>query len=247
MSLGKNIAFKRKKQAWTQKHLASLMNVSDKTISSWENERTYPDVGSLVLLSEISNLSLDELIKEDLNMVKNLDRDLKDGRRWKKWKWLGGVTAILISGFILLNLAWFLRINQRQAELDNYPWENEVTPLPEHLSFIGYYIKSNNLYVYLSSYKTKYSVSYLDFDTAVRQVRVSDEEGKTLALNTEDEIIFYNGKGSYLKLNRQLKPTAGKTHSKAMTKAQQKKFLTNYQADIKKYYAAGIKVFSDLN
>ncbi|CRH22468.1 XRE family transcriptional regulator (fragment) [Carnobacterium maltaromaticum] len=81
MTIGKNIAAKRKERSWTQKQLAEVLNVSDKTISSWENERTYPDIVMLIQLSDTFNLSLDKLIREDLKMVKEFDYAIKNWRK----------------------------------------------------------------------------------------------------------------------------------------------------------------------
>jgi len=46
----------RKEKNWTQKELAEKLNVSDKTISSWETGRTYPDIDSLIQLADLFDL-----------------------------------------------------------------------------------------------------------------------------------------------------------------------------------------------
>ncbi|WP_314068213.1 helix-turn-helix transcriptional regulator [uncultured Vagococcus sp.] len=56
--------------------------VSDKTISSWENNRSYPDIVMLISLSNSCKISLDELIK-DRDMVKTIDRNLKLKKNYK--------------------------------------------------------------------------------------------------------------------------------------------------------------------
>ena len=61
----------------TQKRLGEILNVSDKTISSQENRRTYPDISHIVILFEFLNVSLDTFLKEDKVMVRKFDRDLK--------------------------------------------------------------------------------------------------------------------------------------------------------------------------
>jgi len=67
----------RKEKNWTQKELAEKLNVSDKTISSWETGRTYPDIDSLIQLADLFDLTLDELIRGDKKMIKNLDKKIK--------------------------------------------------------------------------------------------------------------------------------------------------------------------------
>jgi len=67
----------RKEKNWTQKELAEKLNVSDKTISSWETGRTYPDIDSLIQLADLFDFTLDELIRGDKKMIKNLDKKIK--------------------------------------------------------------------------------------------------------------------------------------------------------------------------
>lgn len=247
MTIGKNIAQSRKNNHWTQKHLAELMHVSDKTISSWENERTYPDISSLIQLSEYLDLSLDELIKGDMNMVKSIDENLEEGRKWKKWKWLIIVTSILVSGFILLNISWVLWTNHRQAELDNYPWSQEE--LPEELSdiLLTRYVEKDGLYVSLTGYETKYSTAYLQFDNSIREVWVWSKELFSLWIKNRDKIIFYDGHGSSIDLNSELSPVKGRKNSVEMTKVEQQEFVEKYKNEIARCYEAGIAVFNDFN
>ena len=70
MELGKQIKKYRKEISLSQDVLAEKIYVSRQTISNWENDKSYPDVKSLVLLSEIFNVSLDELIKGDVMTMK---------------------------------------------------------------------------------------------------------------------------------------------------------------------------------
>lgn len=77
MKIEDKIKTYRKEKGWTQKELAELLHLSDKTISSWETGRTYPDLDSLIQLADLFDLTLDELIKEDTKMIKNLDKKIK--------------------------------------------------------------------------------------------------------------------------------------------------------------------------
>lgn len=63
MELGKQIRKYRNEQSLSQDGLAEKVYVSRQTISNWENSKSYPDVNSLVLLSEVFGVSLDQLIK----------------------------------------------------------------------------------------------------------------------------------------------------------------------------------------
>ena len=70
MELGKQIKKYRKEISLSQDALAEKVYVSRQTISNWENDKSYPDVSSLVLLSEIFNVTLDQLIKGDVKVMK---------------------------------------------------------------------------------------------------------------------------------------------------------------------------------
>lgn len=70
MELGKQIKTHRQEEHLSQEELANRVYVSRQTISNWENDKSYPDVNSLVLLSEIFQISLDNLIKGDIEVMK---------------------------------------------------------------------------------------------------------------------------------------------------------------------------------
>lgn len=70
MELGKQIKKYRTDKQLSQEQLAERIFVSRQTISNWENNRNYPDIKSLLLLSEIFEVSLDNLIKGDLEKMK---------------------------------------------------------------------------------------------------------------------------------------------------------------------------------
>lgn len=72
MELSVQLKSCRNKNGWTQKDLAEKLNVSDKTISSWETGRTYTDISMLLNLSELFNISLDEFMRGDSKMIKKL-------------------------------------------------------------------------------------------------------------------------------------------------------------------------------
>lgn len=66
-SLGSFIALLRKEKGLTQKQLAELLNVSDKTISHWECDETSPDISILPELASLLGVTVDELLKGEKN------------------------------------------------------------------------------------------------------------------------------------------------------------------------------------
>ena len=61
--LSKNLRELRERRGLTQKDLADKLSLSDKTISKWENERSIPDVFTLLKLAELLDCALDDFFE----------------------------------------------------------------------------------------------------------------------------------------------------------------------------------------
>ena len=97
MELGKQIKKHRQEVQLSQEKLADRVYVSRQTISNWENDKSYPDVNSLVLLSEIFHISLDNLIKGDIEVMK----DVIQKEEIEKMNRYGGIyTMMLIASAV---------------------------------------------------------------------------------------------------------------------------------------------------
>ncbi len=70
MELGQRIKMYRSEKFLSQESLAERVYVSRQTISNWENGKSYPDINSLILLSEVFETTLDNLIKGDVEKMK---------------------------------------------------------------------------------------------------------------------------------------------------------------------------------
>lgn len=70
MELGQRLKAHRKELGISQDELAEKIFVSRQSISNWENNKTYPDIHTLLLLAETFGVSLDELIKGDVEEMK---------------------------------------------------------------------------------------------------------------------------------------------------------------------------------
>lgn len=98
MELGKQIKRYRTKAGLSQEDLADKVYVSRQTISNWENDKSYPDVKSLMLLSEIFEISIDNLIKGDLDKMK---REI-DTQEYAQFQKDSIIFTIMLAGLILL-------------------------------------------------------------------------------------------------------------------------------------------------
>lgn len=54
----------------TQEDFAKIFHVTRQTVSNWEHEKSYPDLQTIIQISDEFNISLDKLLKEDIQMVK---------------------------------------------------------------------------------------------------------------------------------------------------------------------------------
>lgn len=72
MNVGARIKKHREKQNISQDELALKVFVSRQTISNWETNKSYPDIKSLTMLSNIFHVTLDDFIKGDIEEMKKI-------------------------------------------------------------------------------------------------------------------------------------------------------------------------------
>lgn len=94
MELGRHIRQYRTEKGLSQEDLADKIYVSRQTVSNWETDKTYPDIESLVLLSVFFDVTVDDLIKGDVEAMK--EAIAKD---WKKMCALnlGGLVVVFVG------------------------------------------------------------------------------------------------------------------------------------------------------
>ena len=91
MELGSRIKKYRNELNLSQEALAEKVYVTRQTISNWENDKNYPDISSLLRLGEIFNVSIDVLLKGDVEVIQNVIKE-EDIRQFGK---MGNVFTIL--------------------------------------------------------------------------------------------------------------------------------------------------------
>ena len=72
MNISNQLKNYRKEFNLSQEELADIIHVSRPTISNWENSKSYPDLQSLLLISDYFKISLDELVKGDVADMKKV-------------------------------------------------------------------------------------------------------------------------------------------------------------------------------
>lgn len=140
MELGKHIKKYRTEANLSQEELADKIFVSRQTISNWENNKTYPDIKSLVLMSEVFRVSLDHLIKGDLERMKK-EIDMQEYAKFQKdsaiftilfiallivpvplvmlWKWFGLALYLCLFG-IGMYFAVRIETYKRKYDIQTY-------------------------------------------------------------------------------------------------------------------------------
>ena len=114
MEVGQRLKDLRAEAHMSQDDLAARVYVSRQTISSWENGKTYPDVQSLLLLSEIFDVTVDSLIKGDVEaMTKTVDSDVRTMKRLSYVMTVFIVLTVIACGWFSFQVAvWDWPIEQ---------------------------------------------------------------------------------------------------------------------------------------
>lgn len=73
MNFSKKLYMLRTKAGLTQDEMADKFGVSRQTVYKWENEITYPEVDRIIRISEVFNVSIDYLLKDNLSVKINED------------------------------------------------------------------------------------------------------------------------------------------------------------------------------
>ena len=111
MELGNRIKQHRTAHGWSQDDLAEKAYVSRQTISNWENDKSYPDLQSLLLLGSLFGLSLDQLVKGDIEIMQKAinQQDIHAVHRSAVWMTVFMVLAALSAVPLAeVGLGWVL-------------------------------------------------------------------------------------------------------------------------------------------
>lgn len=104
MELGKQIKTYRQNAKLSQEELANRIYVSRQTISNWENDKSYPDMNSLVLLSEIFKTSIDNLIRGDIDIMKEVIKK----EEIAKFNHYGRIYSIMLTATVVSAVPLFI-------------------------------------------------------------------------------------------------------------------------------------------
>ena len=146
----------RKKKGWSQEELGDKLDVSRQTISKWESGQTTPELEKLIKLSELFEITVDELIKGDKDISNNIsneidrnDKENKDNRTVHKNKRFSKFKKIILLVLLAVIICYIIIVIGRLKII--YAAENIL-------------IDNISKYTYLEIDKTEYNESsnYLD-------------------------------------------------------------------------------------
>lgn len=100
MEIGSKLKNARNEKGITQEQAAELLDVSRQTISNWENNKSYPDIISVIKMSDIYSVSLDHLLKEEESMNQTYQEFLEESTNTVKAKRNLGKIILFSTYFI---------------------------------------------------------------------------------------------------------------------------------------------------
>ena len=101
MVIGNKLKNARNEKGITQEQAAELLGVTRQSISNWENNRSYPDIISVIKMSDIYSVSLDHLLKEEKSMNQTYQEFLEESTNTVRAKRTLGEIILLSAYFII--------------------------------------------------------------------------------------------------------------------------------------------------
>lgn len=114
IKIGKFIAEERKNKKYTQRQLADILGISDKTISKWETGNGFPEISLLLPLCEELNISVNELLsgerlsdtdykqKAEENMVSFIKEKEENKKKMQMTFMIGGIATVSFLTLIMV-------------------------------------------------------------------------------------------------------------------------------------------------
>lgn len=95
MNIGNEIKKHRAQMNISQEELAERVFVTRQTVSNWETEKSYPDIHSVLLLSQVFGTTVDVLLKEDIPQMKS-EINQNEIKRFNKYSSIYTILFILV-------------------------------------------------------------------------------------------------------------------------------------------------------
>lgn len=142
MQFAEKIKQIRTKNHLTQEQFAMRLNVTRQAVSNWENNRNLPDIQMLILITEIFDVTLDELILGDEKMNKLTEKLIEDTNQTKRAK-LNLATTLIGTILLLLGIVCLVikALSVEYIDAQGILYENFfLLPIGFSLLFAGFIV-----------------------------------------------------------------------------------------------------------
>lgn len=240
MDIGSKLKQHRTQRQLNQETVAEKLHVSRGTISSWETGRTFPDIEKLIYLSELYELSLDQLLKEEPIIMETI---VTERKKLKRYKWVKTIGLGLLVFFLLYNIYWFTIVFPHNAKLKD--WTH--TSSNNYLERDGYIFQAHDLKypmflpngnISVATYKNGPFWISIDGD----QVMVSVNESDPLIKGLENKEDF-----GMIRMNRKDLNSAEYTNLDGKDGNLTKQLLSKHSVEFTKAYQATERVWKEVN
>ena len=111
MFFSERLKKEREQRGWSQIYLAEKIHVSRQSVSKWETGKNYPSIEVIIDLSDLFDITIDELLRSDEELKEKVIQDSKQlaHPNWKTFfdsLFLLGVFLLLVK-LIILGLNYF--------------------------------------------------------------------------------------------------------------------------------------------
>lgn len=151
MEIGAIIKKARCEASLTQEQAAEALGVSRQTVSNWENCKSYPDIISVIKMSDLYSVSLDCLLKEETSMKQTYKEYLEESTNTVKSKERQSLLMLILVtlGIWALSVLTFWLVKSR-VDSTGYSLTIMWTVLPITFFVVSFMIGFQN---YFGKYK----------------------------------------------------------------------------------------------
>ncbi len=184
MKIGDKILELRKNAKMSQEKLAEKLNVTRQTISNWELGQTLPDIEQTKEISKIFNITLDELVDNDVKdvlveKVNNTQEDVNKIEKKLKIILISIIIFIISSIIIMITSICVYAIHKENKEIIKYP----IIEYPKEVGVIE--VKGT-----LNEFSTVYCIRYGENDEVLN---ISKEYvNRNLAIDFNSDMVLFN-------------------------------------------------------
>lgn len=182
MKLGKEISQIRKDHSMTQEAFGQIFHVTRQTVSNWENEKSYPDLETLVALSDHFGISLDTLLKEDEHMIQTIDKERRRGKRL--FKGVIAALSIVVIACASYSGYWYYQKSSFEEQFDGivqkYGFSPQIITSDDGNEFAtGAYVAQDG--------NIEYNIIPPDFPTLLSFDTAIPDDAKFITANCSDD------------------------------------------------------------